>query len=297
MTSDRERDLLEANNRYLEEARIARRAAAGGFQARVDPWLLACFGEAIARDRQERSHRLLEEVLELVQTADCTASEAHQLVDYVFARPVGEMDQEIGGVMNTLAAFCLAHGHDMAESGERELARVWTKIEKIRAKQAAKPKHSPLPEHVPADPTPDQWQALLAKIEAAVLTVAKLQEGDREWGRLHQKVIEERAAALREVDRLAAELEKARSATNGAWKPTHYRFRDNRRAAYVGPLAGCGNIFQRENGELFLSSFNSDEFTPIPPQAAPATAGRPSSAAPPEGQPAVAGGAAREADQ
>jgi len=33
------------------------------------------------------------------------------------------------------------HGH-----GETELARVWTKVEKIRAKQAAKPKHSPLPQ-------------------------------------------------------------------------------------------------------------------------------------------------------
>nr|WP_295465288.1 hypothetical protein [Mesorhizobium sp.] len=162
MTPDRERELLEANNRYLDEARIARRAAAGGFQARVAPWLLACFGEAIARDRQERSHRFLEEAIELVQAAGCTASEAHQLVDYVFARPVGEMDQEIGGVMVTLAAFCLAHGHDMAEAGERELARVWTKIEKIRAKQAAKPKHSPLPEHV-TDDTLDAMRDLFAE--------------------------------------------------------------------------------------------------------------------------------------
>lgn len=148
MTPDRERDLLDANNRYLEEARIARRAAAGGFQARVDPWLLACFGETIARDRQERAHRFLEEAIELVQAAGTTASEAHQLVDYVFARPVGELPQESGGVSVTHAAFCLAHGIDMAEAAERELARVWTKVEAIRAKQAAKPKHSPLPEHV-----------------------------------------------------------------------------------------------------------------------------------------------------
>jgi Skp family chaperone for outer membrane proteins len=31
------------------------------------------------------------------------------------------------------------------KAGEIELARVWTKVEQIRAKQAAKPKHSPLP--------------------------------------------------------------------------------------------------------------------------------------------------------
>jgi hypothetical protein len=34
----------------------------------------------------------------------------------------------------------------MDVAGEIELARVWNKIDIIRAKQAAKPKHSPLPE-------------------------------------------------------------------------------------------------------------------------------------------------------
>lgn len=118
------------------------------YQARVDDWLLACFGEEIARDRMERNHRFIEEALETVQANGCTRSEAHQLVDYVFDRPAGDLHQEVGGVMNTLAALCLASGIDMAEAGEIELARVWTKVEKIRAKQAAKPKHSPLPEHV-----------------------------------------------------------------------------------------------------------------------------------------------------
>lgn len=115
------------------------------FQQRVQPWMLACFGEAIAADRQERNHRFLEEALELVQATGCTADEAHQLVDYVFGRPVGEPAQEVGGVMVTLAALCLAQGLDMHSAGEVELARIWTKVDAIRAKQAAKPKHSPLP--------------------------------------------------------------------------------------------------------------------------------------------------------
>jgi hypothetical protein len=50
--------------------------------------------------------------------------------------------------MNTLAALCAASGLDMAKAGEGELARVWTKVEAIRAKQAAKLAHSPLPQHV-----------------------------------------------------------------------------------------------------------------------------------------------------
>lgn len=116
------------------------------FQARVQPWLMACFGAMIAGDREERNHRFLEEALELVQSTGCTASEAHQLVDYVYGRTVGEPTQEVGGVMVTLAALCLANGLDMHEAAETELARIWTKVEAIRAKQAAKPKHSPLPE-------------------------------------------------------------------------------------------------------------------------------------------------------
>ena len=125
--------------------------AAEMFQQRVHPWMMVCFGEEISRDVVERNHRFLEEALELVQSTGCTASEAHQLVDYVFARDIGETRQEIGGVMVTLAALCLALGENMHEAGEIELARIWTKVEAIRAKQAGKPKHSPLPQHVASE--------------------------------------------------------------------------------------------------------------------------------------------------
>ena len=122
---------------------------AESFQDRVQPWMMACFGAEIAADGAERNHRFLEESLELVQACGCTASEAHQLVDYVYGRPVGEREQEVGGVMVTLAALCLAQGLDMQAAGEMELARIWTKVVAIRAKQAAKPKHSPLPAAAP----------------------------------------------------------------------------------------------------------------------------------------------------
>jgi len=124
----------------------AERADDGRFQAGVDAWMRECFGDEIARDKMERNHRFLEEALELVQANGCTQSESHQLVDYVYGRDQGEINQEVGGVMVTLAALCSASGVSMELAGETELARVWTKIEKIRAKQAAKPKCSPLPE-------------------------------------------------------------------------------------------------------------------------------------------------------
>ena len=118
---------------------------ATSFHARVKPWMMECFGLAISADRQERNHRFLEEALELVQAYGATASEAHQLVDYVYGRPSGDPVQEVGGVMVTLAALCLANGMDMHAAGETELARIWTKVEQIRAKQASKPAMSPLP--------------------------------------------------------------------------------------------------------------------------------------------------------
>ncbi len=122
-------------------------AANASYQGAVAEWMLACFGEAIARDRMERNHRFLEESLELVQSLGCSASEAHQLVDYVFGRLVGEPGQEVGGVCVTLAALCNAASLSVAEESECELTRISSPamIENIRAKQAAKPASAPLP--------------------------------------------------------------------------------------------------------------------------------------------------------
>ncbi len=114
-------------------------------QRDVRPWTIEAFGLEIADDKVERNHRFLEESLELVQACGCTASEAHQLVDYVFNRPVGEVKQELGGVMITLAALSNAHKLDASHLGYIELERIWQKIDQIRAKQASKPKHTPLP--------------------------------------------------------------------------------------------------------------------------------------------------------
>lgn len=115
------------------------------FQHRVHMWMIQCFSMPVVTDAVERNHRFLEESLELVQSLGCTPEEARQLVDYVYGRPVGETRQELGGVMVTLAALANVQGIDIEAAADTELARCWTKIEQIRAKQAAKPKHGPLP--------------------------------------------------------------------------------------------------------------------------------------------------------
>ena len=117
-----------------------------GFQPEVHEWMLACFGPEIAADQLERADRFTEESLELAQTMPgFSADRAHALVDYVFGRPAGEQSQEVGGVMVTLAALCNTVDIQINAEAERELARVWTKVEQIRAKQDAKPTGSALP--------------------------------------------------------------------------------------------------------------------------------------------------------
>lgn len=133
------------------------------FQDRVAPWMQECFGAEISADKLERSDRLLEEVLELLQSGNYPPERIATLTKYVWSRDLGEPAQEVGGVMVTLAAYCLAHGLNMHTAGETELERIWTKVEKIRAKQAAKPKGSALPLEW-AEPAPD---ALARLVEAA----------------------------------------------------------------------------------------------------------------------------------
>ncbi|MEH3092647.1 MAG: hypothetical protein PGN20_11525 [Agrobacterium cavarae] len=119
---------------------------ASDFQLRVRDWLEACFPASTLSDVEERTHRFVEEALELAQASGCNRSDAHALVDYVFGREEGDVVQETGGVMVTLAALCVAQGVAMSEAGEQELARNWSRIEQIRAKQASKPQGSALPQ-------------------------------------------------------------------------------------------------------------------------------------------------------
>ena len=118
---------------------------AESFQQRVQPWMTACFGAEISADKVERNDRFTEESLELGQACGMTKDRVLALVDYVYDRPLGEPAQEVGGVIVTLAALCLAQGLDMHDAAEVELARIWTKVEAIRAKQLTKPRGSPLP--------------------------------------------------------------------------------------------------------------------------------------------------------
>lgn len=116
------------------------------FQERVSSWFRACFSPAAQSDVAERTHRFLEEAIELAQASGCTREEAAALVAYVYDRPAGKPELEVGGVLVTLAALCSVANVSMADAGERELQRNWDRIEAIRQKQLSRPAGSPLPQ-------------------------------------------------------------------------------------------------------------------------------------------------------
>lgn len=118
-----------------------------GLQRQVGRWLARCFGETTHGDAGERTHRFLEEALELAQSAGATTEEAHALVEYVFRRPAGRKHQEAGQALITLAALCHAIGVDLHQEALAELERINDPevMVRIRAKHDSRPVASPLP--------------------------------------------------------------------------------------------------------------------------------------------------------
>lgn len=141
------------NAHLLDESDIERALLAGSYQDRVAAWVETCFGESSdPRRKTRRAHRFAEEAIEFLQSIGIPKEHVLQLVDYVYSRPEGDPVQELGGVMVTLCGAATAHDLDVNECAEKELARVWTKVDALRSKNATQDKSSPLPGVTPVDP-------------------------------------------------------------------------------------------------------------------------------------------------
>lgn len=129
-----------------DDGQIERFESTGrSFQQRVDHWMNICFPPAVSQDVEERNNRLIEEVIEFVQSRGYPKQYILRMVEHVYAKPPGDPAQEVGGVMVTLAVACTASGLDLQQCAETELERVYENIDRIRAKHAAKKLRSPLP--------------------------------------------------------------------------------------------------------------------------------------------------------
>jgi hypothetical protein len=129
-------------------------------QTQVMAWMHQAFeGIVDYMNLTQRCDRFIEECLELVQACGYDLSRVAALVQYVSNRPKGEVPQEVGGVMITLAALigvcnkALPEDHEIniANEADREMRRIRTPevMAKIRAKQADKTRDipfSPLPQ-------------------------------------------------------------------------------------------------------------------------------------------------------
>ena len=111
----------------------------GAFQSRVLAWMTRCFQRSDAFTSEQRSFRFVEEALELAQATGTTKEDVLRLVDYVYERPMGAPQQEIGGVSVTLAALATALGSQLSDCALAEIERCEQNTEKIRAKDLAKP--------------------------------------------------------------------------------------------------------------------------------------------------------------
>lgn len=93
----------------------------------VAEWCRAAFGDKQATALPQRGVRLLEEAIEAYQAAGGYKTMAHLLVDFVFERPVGQLNQELGGVAVTLLALAQAAGLSADAEEVREIQRILAK--------------------------------------------------------------------------------------------------------------------------------------------------------------------------
>lgn len=76
---------------------------------------------------RQRALRMFEEAVELAQAAGNDPAQLHRLIDYVYARPVGTVESELGGVGVCLLALAAAANLSADETEQREVDRVMSR--------------------------------------------------------------------------------------------------------------------------------------------------------------------------
>lgn len=108
-------------------------------QKKVWAWCIAAFGASHTTSIPQRGIRMLEEAIELAQACGCHRAMAHNLLDFVYDRPAGTIEQELGGVGLTVLALANAAGLSADAAEAKELARVLSKpLAQFHARNAAK---------------------------------------------------------------------------------------------------------------------------------------------------------------
>lgn len=108
-------------------------------QADTHAWCVAAFGDHDARSIPQRGLRLIEEAIETAQACGCDPAMLHRLIDHVYAKPVGDLAKELGGLGVTLLSLAEAAGVSADEAEKQEIERVRAKpLSHFAARNAAK---------------------------------------------------------------------------------------------------------------------------------------------------------------
>ena len=96
-------------------------------QLLANNWAKRAFGLEHTTNSKVRALRLLEEAIELAQAEGIKRHLVDHCTEIVYSRPVGQANQEIGGVLMTAAVYCGCVGRDIDEVLATELDRVLAK--------------------------------------------------------------------------------------------------------------------------------------------------------------------------
>lgn len=123
---------IEQSNKYLEERRRAERDLFYQ-RMRYQNWIRTVLGDE-SLSLVERLARNLEEVTEGFQTAGGDREMAHRLIDHVFDRKCGDLNEEIDQIALTCLGVINAAGVNLFEAIDRALCQVETADpEKVKA--------------------------------------------------------------------------------------------------------------------------------------------------------------------
>jgi NTP pyrophosphatase (non-canonical NTP hydrolase) len=104
----------------------------------VAQWVVKTFGQD-SIGRSSRALRLLEEVIELAQAESVSIEVAHRLLDYVYSRPLGKPEKELGQVGQALLAYAESAGFSAEGTEVTEVERVLSlDPEALRKRQSEK---------------------------------------------------------------------------------------------------------------------------------------------------------------
>ena len=100
----------------------------GTDQAAVEMFVRTRWNDKVFDSLEERTMRLMEEAIELFDAEhrdrDAARAQAHKMVDVVFDNARGDQNQEAGGVIVTLLAYCAAKGLRLDNLANTEIQRV-----------------------------------------------------------------------------------------------------------------------------------------------------------------------------